>query len=54
MILRTILEANVGTILTDGNIYGKKIYLGDTTSKDSFYEITEDEYLKITSEEEVL
>ena len=51
---RIILEAGEGKILTDGNIYGKKIYLSDTAGKESFYEITEEEYLEITSDEEAI
>ena len=44
MITRTILYADEGKILTDGEIYGKQIYLAVGLSADSFYEITEEEY----------
>ena len=46
---RKILIANEGMILTDGNIYGTKIYLADGRNEDEFYEITTEEYAEITS-----
>lgn len=47
---RIILIAKDGMVLTNGEIYGKEIYLADGVSADSFYEITEAEYLAMTME----
>ena len=41
---RQILFANDGMVLTNGETYGKEIYLADGASADAFYEITEAEY----------
>ena len=49
---RKILYADEGKILTDGEIYGKVIYLAAGVKKDKFYEITEEEYQKILEEEQ--
>ena len=38
---RKIIEAKIGMVLTDGEIYGKKIYLAVGESADKFYEITD-------------
>ena len=48
---RTILYADEGKILTDGEIYGKQILLADRISEFSFYEITEEEYEKKMEEQ---
>ncbi len=47
---KTILYADEGMILTNGEIYGKVIYLAEGASENNFYEITEDEYKKIIEE----
>ena len=47
---RTILYADKGNILTNGEAYGKIIYLAEGASPSDFYEITEDEYIKICEE----
>lgn len=44
---RTYLNASEGHILTNGKIYGKKIYIADGLDANAFYEITEDEYNSI-------
>ncbi|MBO5059831.1 MAG: hypothetical protein J6C82_02820 [Clostridia bacterium] len=44
MKIRKILYAEDGKILTDGNIYGKVIYLANNLDESDFYEITESEY----------
>lgn len=49
---RTVLYAEEGKILTDGNIYGKQIFLADNIDINSFYEITEEEYKKKMKEME--
>ena len=41
---RKVLTAREGMVLTDGLIYGKKIYLAEGGDEASFYEISEDEY----------
>ena len=48
---RQHLIANDGMVLTDGNIYGKEIYLADGMSADSFREITMAEYEKIVADD---
>ena len=48
MTTRIVLYADEGKILTDGEIYGKQIYLAVGVSPDRFYEITEKEYKEIT------
>ena len=48
---RIILYADEGKILTDGEIYGKQIYLADNAEANDYYEITEAEYEKILKEE---
>lgn len=52
MITRTVLYADEGKILTNGEIYGKQIYLAVGISADSFYEITEEEYEAIIKAQE--
>lgn len=49
---RDILIANKGMVLTDGETYGKKIYLAEGESADKFYEITDEEYWEIMAESE--
>jgi hypothetical protein len=44
---RITLYADDRMILTDGEIYGKIIHLAEDKDKDSFYEITEEEYNNI-------
>jgi len=46
MKLRRIIYADEGKILTNGEIYGRHIYLADGVSETDFYEITEEEYNK--------
>lgn len=49
---RKILTANKGMVLTNGEIYGKKIYLAEGESADKFHEITDEEYWEIMAESE--
>lgn len=44
---RKYLKASEGYILTNGEIYGKKIYIADNLDANAFYEITQDEYNSI-------
>lgn len=45
------LKASEGMILTNGTIYGRIIYVADDVDINSFYEITEEEY--IAKEEQI-
>lgn len=46
---RQTLIASDGMVLTDGEIYGKEIYLAEGVNADVFYEITDAEYEQIVS-----
>lgn len=41
---RTVLYAEEGMILTDGEIYGKQIFLADGSDPATYREITDEEY----------
>ncbi len=47
-----VLKAEKGKILTDGEIYGRTIYLAKGRTVDEFHEITEDEYNDIIAQNE--
>ena len=47
-----VIKAEKGKILTDGNIYGRTIYLAKGRTADEFHEITEDEYNNIIAHDE--
>ena len=51
-VTRIVLTADEGKVLTDGKIYGKKIYLAEGASVDAYHEITEEEYNAAMVEEE--
>ena len=53
-ITRIKLTANDGYILTNGEVYGKEIYLGVNDSADNWHEITEKEYAEILKAEETI
>lgn len=50
-ILRKI-TASYGMVLTDGETFGKEIYLGVNDSEANWHEITDAEYEKIVAEQE--
>lgn len=41
---RKVIYADEGKVLTNGTIYGTKIYLAEGRSADEFYEISAEEY----------
>ena len=47
-----VLIADEGMVYTDGECYGKRIYLGENRSSSEFWQITEAEYEKMLSEQE--
>lgn len=46
------LYADVGMILTDGDIYSPRIFLGCNDSEENYHEITLEEYIMILAEQE--
>ena len=52
MKIRTVIVAEDCMVLTNGEIYGKTIYLAEGASTDDFHEIGEDEYNAIMAEKE--
>ena len=50
--MRTPIIAKEGKVLTNGEIYGKMIYLAEGVSPNTFYEITDAEYEAILAREE--
>ena len=47
-----ILYAPEGKVLTNGEIYGVQIHLAEGIDKNTFYEITKEEYEQILAEKE--
>ena len=52
MTTRIILYAEEGKVLTNGEIYGKTIYLAEGLDESGFYEISDEEYEKLIEEQE--
>ena len=52
-IVRKKITASEGCVLTDGEIYGRTIYLAEGKSEGAFYEITDAEYEEIQKGGEV-
>lgn len=48
---RIVITADEGKVLTDGEIYGKSIFLAEGASSNDFHEITEEEYKRILAKE---
>lgn len=46
------LTASEGHTLTNGEVYGKEIYLGNNDSAGNWHEITDGEYALILAEQE--
>lgn len=52
MATRRVINAEEGKILTNGEIYGKTIYLAEGVSEDEFHKITDAEYEAILAAQE--
>ena len=50
----TKLTASRGHVLTNGQVYGKEIYLGIHDKAENWHEITDEEYADYLAEEEKL
>ena len=50
-ITRIKLTAAEGMVLTDGESYGKEVFLSQNESADNWKEITEEEYIEIQKKE---
>lgn len=48
---RLVLYADKGKVLTNGEIYGKQMYLANGANIEEFYEITDGEYEAIQEKE---
>lgn len=49
--MRDFIEAREGYVLTNGEIYGKRIYLAEGVEKSAFKEITEEAYNAMQEEQ---
>lgn len=51
---RTVIKASEGMILTNGEIFGREIFLAEGMDADAFTEITEEQYAEIMAEDDPL
>ena len=51
-ITRIKLTASEGMTLTNGETFGKEVYLGCNDAPENWHEISDEEYAKILSEQE--
>lgn len=51
---RIILRAKNGFLFTDGEVYGKTVYLGVNDKPENWHEISKEEYEKRVKEEEAI
>lgn len=51
MKIRNVIYADDGKVLTNGEIYGKIIYLAEGADPTTYYEITDEEYTAILEEQ---
>lgn len=51
-ITRTKLTAGEGMVITNGEVYGKEIFLSQTDNPYDYHEIPESEYERILAEQE--
>ena len=49
---RTVLYAEDGKVLTDGEVYGKVIFLSESDDISNYREITDEEYAEIVKASE--
>ena len=49
-VTRTVLIADEGMVLTNGEFFGKAVYLAEGASGESFKEISEEEYHALEAE----
>lgn len=47
-----MLKADDGKVLTNGEVYGKVIVLGNGDKAENYHEITDEEYWELTAESE--
>ena len=48
---RLVISADEGKVLTNGEVYGKSIYLAESANIEDFYEITQEEYHALLEDE---
>ena len=46
------ITASEGMVLTNGEAYGKEVYLGCNDSQDNWHEITDEEYKEILDKQQ--
>jgi hypothetical protein len=51
---RIVISADEGKVLTNGEIYGRVIYLAEGMTEEDFHEITDAEYEDIMAKEAVV